>query len=105
VFGFKRAAYHTDKFMDGYREGYDKCEKDLDTEGSASASSRGSVGGDKCFDEGFEDGKNNPFSQDKYDECGGSQGAGNNAYYNGFVAGCLSVEGNTADICESATDS
>jgi hypothetical protein len=99
----KGAAYHTDEFMDGYREGYDKCKNELDTEGSASP--RGSVSGDEWFDEGYEDGKDNPFSQDKYDECGGSQGAGNNAYYNGFVEGCLSVEGNTADICESATDS
>jgi hypothetical protein len=101
----KGAAYHTDEFMDGYRDGYDKCKNELDTEGSASAGPRGSVSSDECFDEGFEDGRDNPFSQDKYVECGGSQGAGNNAYYNGFVAGCLSVEGNTANICESATDS
>ena len=41
-----------------------------------------------------------------YDECGGSSaGPGNNEYYNGFVAGCLSVRGNTAEVCEEATDS
>ncbi len=28
-----------------------------------------------------------------------------NEYYNGFVAGCLSVKGNTAEICEETTDS
>ena len=25
-------------------------------------------------------------------------------YYNGFIDGCMSVEGNTQDVCESATD-
>jgi hypothetical protein len=41
-----------------------------------------------------------------YDEFGGSSGGpGNNEYCNGFVAGCLSVKGNTAEVCESATDS
>ena len=49
---------------------------------------------DGCFDEGYEDGRDNPFDIDKYDKCGGSSGGpGNNAYYNRFVAGCLSVKG------------
>jgi hypothetical protein len=43
----KGAAYHTDEFMDGYMEGYDKCKNELDTEGSTSAGPRGSVSGDE----------------------------------------------------------
>jgi hypothetical protein len=41
-----------------------------------------------------------------YDECGGSSGGpGNNEYYKGFVAGCLTVEAILQKICEEATDS
>jgi hypothetical protein len=50
-----------------------------------------------CYDEGYEDGQDHPFSQDLYDECGRS-------YYNGFIDGCMSVEGNTREDCDSATD-
>jgi hypothetical protein len=63
------------------------------------------IGASSCYDDGYEDGKDNPFSPDRYEACNGSdEGAGNNEYYNGFVAGCLSVKGNTAEICEGATD-
>ena len=41
--------------------------------------------------------KNHPFNQDLYDVCGRS-------YYNGFIDGCMSVEGNTREDCDSATD-
>jgi hypothetical protein len=60
----------------------------------------------QCFDEGYVDGRGNPFSRDMYDEFGGSSGGpGNNEYYIGFVAGCQSERGNTAKICEEVTDS
>jgi hypothetical protein len=26
------------------------------------------------------------------------------AYYDAFIEGCMSVEGNTRDVCEAATD-
>jgi hypothetical protein len=59
----------------------------------------------QCFDEGYVDGRDNTFSRGMY-ECGSSSGGpGNNEYYNGFVAGCLSVRGNTAAACEKAIDS
>ena len=29
---------------------------------------------------------------------------GADAYYEGFIEGCMSVEGNTRDVCELATD-
>jgi hypothetical protein len=57
-------------------------------------------------DRTYVDGRDNTFSRGMYDECGSSSGGpGNNEYYNGFVAGCLSVRGNTAAACEKAIDS
>jgi hypothetical protein len=59
---------------------------------------------DSCGDAGYDDGRDGPFSQGTYDHCGDEVG-GDDAYYNGFIDGCMSVEGNTRDVCESATDS
>jgi hypothetical protein len=50
-----------------------------------------------CEGDGLYDGKNNPFSQELYDMCG-------DTYYDAFIEGCMSVDGNTRNICESATD-
>ncbi len=63
---------------------------------------------DSCRDAGHDDGQNEPFSQGTYDHCGEEEGGddegGDDAYYEGFIDGCKSVEGNTRDVCESATD-
>ena len=58
---------------------------------------------DSCRDAGYEQGQNGPFSVDTYDHCGDENG-GDDAYYKGFIDGCMSVEDNTKDVCESATD-
>ena len=50
-----------------------------------------------CKNDGLYDGKNNPFSQGLYEMCG-------DTYNDNYVEGCMSVEGNTRDKCESATD-
>ena len=50
-----------------------------------------------CFERGIIDGEDHPFSQRTYGSCG-------NDYYQGFIEGCMSVEGNDRDICESAAD-
>jgi hypothetical protein len=50
-----------------------------------------------CIGDGHDDGRNNPFSQEIYDICG-------KTYYDAFIEGCMSVEGNTREVCESATD-
>jgi len=50
-----------------------------------------------CYDRGFIDGEDYPFNQNTYERCGDD-------YYQGFLEGCMSVEGNDRDICESATD-
>jgi hypothetical protein len=50
-----------------------------------------------CEGDGLYDGKNNPFSQELYEMCG-------DTYYDAFIEGCMSMEGNTMDVCEQATD-
>lgn len=50
-----------------------------------------------CHDKGYIDGQNHPFDQGTYGRCA-------NDYYQGFIEGCLSVQGNDRSICESATD-
>jgi hypothetical protein len=50
-----------------------------------------------CEGDGLYDGKNNPFSQELYKMCG-------EVYYDAFIEGCMSVENNTREVCESATD-
>jgi hypothetical protein len=53
-----------------------------------------------CYDDGYEDGRNNPFDHERNSGCDDY----GRAYYEGFIDGCVSVEGNTGDVCESATD-
>ena len=58
---------------------------------------------ESCKDSGYDDGQNHAFQVGTYDHCGDESG-GDRAYYDGFIDGCMSVEGNTRDVCESATD-
>ena len=55
-----------------------------------------------CYNDGTYDGEENPFSQDLYDMC--AEGGAEDDYYRGFIEGCMSVEGNDRETCESATD-
>ena len=56
-----------------------------------------------CYNVGYDDGRNGSFSEDAFqDNCGPLDG--DNRYYQGFIDGCMSVEGNTRDVCESVTD-
>ena len=50
-----------------------------------------------CFNRGTIDGEDHPFNQATYSKCGDD-------YYEGYIEGCDSTEGNTIDICESSTD-
>lgn len=54
----------------------------------------------KCWDDGYEDGRNHPFDHDRNRGCDDY----GRSYYDGFIAGCVSVEGNTKEVCELATD-
>jgi hypothetical protein len=42
--------------------------------------------GDDCYDDGYKDGQNEPFSQSAFDHCVDKQD-GSNAYYEGFIDG------------------
>lgn len=57
-------------------------------------------GAPQCWFDGYADGEDSSYNQDKGDECKDK----GNQYYVAFIYGCLSVEGNTKDVCESATD-
>lgn len=46
---------------------------------------------------GYKDGRDHPFSQEKFSKFGDS-------YLRGFMDGCISVPGNTRAACNSATD-
>jgi hypothetical protein len=52
---------------------------------------------DSCYKDGYETGRNGPFSQDKLTVCG-------DRYEHGFMAGCLSVMGNDKEVCNLAED-
>lgn len=50
-----------------------------------------------CYESGFSDGQDQPFDQNKYYECGST-------YYDGFLSGCMSVQGNDREACDLAID-
>jgi len=52
---------------------------------------------DRCFQAGKDDGRDSQFSQWEFNACGSS-------YEHGFMNGCLSVDGNTQDVCNSTED-
>jgi len=52
-----------------------------------------------CYDDGLEDGQNNPYDHERGRGCDDYSGS----YYNGFIAGCISAE-NTRETCESFID-
>ena len=42
------------------------------------------------------------IQQELYKTC--EEVGGADAYYEGFIEGCMSIEGNTRDVCELVTD-
>lgn len=55
-----------------------------------------------CEADGYEAGQDGSFSQELYEQC--EEVGGADAYYDAFIEGCMSVEGNTENVCEQATD-
>ncbi|MGA9935661.1 MAG: hypothetical protein WBL44_00485 [Nitrososphaeraceae archaeon] len=53
-----------------------------------------------CYNEGYDDGQNHPFNQRTYEECGDI----GFHYENAFIEGCMPIEGNAKETCESFTD-
>jgi hypothetical protein len=58
----------------------------------------------ECVDDGYEDGRNEPFDTDRHEECDVFGYLEVNPYYDAFINGCVSVEGNTQEICEGNID-
>ena len=61
------------------------------------SSDDGTSNPDRCFQAGKDDGRDSQFSQSEFNTCRSS-------YEHGFMKGCLSVDGNTRDVCNSAED-
>jgi DNA-binding transcriptional regulator LsrR (DeoR family) len=57
-----------------------------------------------CYDAGYEDGQDLPLDGGANDFCRQFIDDQGNPYYTSLIDGCMSVEGNTLDVCESATD-
>jgi hypothetical protein len=93
-------SFHTDEFMEGYDDGYVECSDVSNSDNSGS--NELADWNDSCRDAGYNDGQNGPFNQPTYDHCGDEEG-GDDAYFNGFINGCIDA-GNTRDVCEQATD-
>jgi hypothetical protein len=57
-------------------------------------------GGGNCYDSGYDDGQNRPFDiilHSMNERCG-------DRYYEGFIDGCIDVEGNTLGVCQNVAD-
>lgn len=54
----------------------------------------------RCYDDGYEDGQNNPYDHERDFRC---DEFGSPEYYDGFIAGCVDAD-NTKEICENFTD-
>ncbi|MFY9965979.1 MAG: hypothetical protein WAK50_09600 [Nitrososphaeraceae archaeon] len=57
-----------------------------------------------CYDAGYKDGRDSPFDGGANDICRQFTDDQGNPYYSGFIYECMSVQSNTMDGCESATD-
>jgi hypothetical protein len=93
-------SFHTDEFMEGYDDGYVEC-SDVSNSDNSGGNELANWN-DSCRNAGYDDGQNGPFARGTYDHYGEEAG-GNDAYFNGFINGCLDA-GNTRDVCEQATD-
>lgn len=65
-------------------------------------------GAPECWVDGYDDGQDNPFDQDRHRDCIFNNVEKSESdlccnckpYYEGFMYGCMSVEGNTQEDCE-----
>jgi hypothetical protein len=56
------------------------------------------------YDRGYKDGQDRPINKQIRDGESGDNEEYRSGYLDGFLDGCLSVEGNDEDICNSAMD-
>jgi hypothetical protein len=66
-------------------------------------------GAPECWVDGYDDGLENPFDQDRHKECifdvekSGGLCCNGKPYYEGFMYGCMDA-GNTKETCDKFTD-
>jgi len=80
--------------MRGYNSGYNACSGGSPNEDSYN---------DGC-EKGYENGLDHPIDREIREGNSGHGQQYREVYLNGFVDGCLAVEGNDTDICNSAMD-
>ena len=103
------ASIGSDEFC-AQNEGHFACdnENDNDSDDDGKSDEEENPGNDNfdepsgCYAAGYEDGQTGPFDTEVYHHCGDKDN-GDDAYYNGFINGCIEVN-NTRDVCISATD-
>jgi hypothetical protein len=108
----KGPSFHTDAFNRGYDDGFNACSSRSSDNGGGASDDRDERAGSTeilsnaqdCYDAAYGDGQDFPFDQGANDFCRQFTDDQGNPYYTGFIDGCVSVQGNTLDICESATD-
>ena len=107
----KGPSFHTDAFNRGYDDGFNACSSSSSDNGGGSddrderaRSTEILSNGQDCYDAAYRDGQDFPFDEGANDFCRQFTDDQGNPYYTGFIDGCMSIQGNTLDICESATD-
>jgi hypothetical protein len=107
----KGPSFHTDAFNKGYDDGFNACSSGSANNDGTSDDRDQRVGSTEilsnaqdCYDAAYGDGQDFPFDEAANDFCRQFTDDQGNPYYTGFIDGCMSVQGNTLDICESATD-
>ena len=100
------ASIGSDEFW-AQNEGHFACDNENDNDSDDDGKSDGeeNPGNDNfdepsgCYAAGYEDGQTGPFDTEVYHDNCEEEGR----YYDGFIDGCID-EGNTRDVCISATD-
>jgi hypothetical protein len=96
---------HIGRAADGYEAGWSasgtvSAAQDFIIPSVYASTEEGGGGKKVCYDSGYDDGRNGSFDSEKYyDDC-----TGEGEYEDGFIDGCMSVEGNTRDTCNSASE-
>jgi hypothetical protein len=61
---------------------------------------------ERCYDAGYRDGQNSPFSVTTFQECDTESKFvdSQSQYQAGFLDRCMSIDGNTKDACETVIE-
>jgi hypothetical protein len=123
----KGPEFHTDKFMDGYYDGFSNCSRtnveqspaqsqsssdnynpnrEIELEGLHDNNGDGVIDekddwSKDCYNAGYDDGQDGPFEEGTWRHC--VDGNAKDDYYDAFIDGCKDA-GNTEETCEQFTD-